>query len=118
MPVGKRIYLKRELPNLNCLNSSEQSRPQMWRMGWNVRARIRAYVFKRQEQNQCRSCAYGQSRAGDNLALLCAEYCIKNDFIVVSNEGDNTRSLLGMVMLCYIHYKKSPALLLTVNKGY
>lgn len=117
MPVGKRIYLKRELPD-----------PELVKQFKTIPAANVADVMER-------SCAMNprihllskpknkisvgvaltvKARAGDNLALHYALNIAKeNDFIVVSNEGDNTRSLMGMIMFSYIYkYKKIAGIVL------
>lgn len=51
-----------------------------------------------------------KGRAGDNLALHAAlNYCREGDVIVVSNEGDETRSLIGAVMMTWLCYYKKIA---------
>lgn len=49
-------------------------------------------------------------RAGDNLMLHAAlDMAGENDVIVVSNEGDRSRALMGEIMVAYAHcMKKSP----------
>lgn len=51
-----------------------------------------------------------KGRAGDNLALHAAlNLCQEGDVLVVSNEEDDTRALMGEVMMAYLKYtKKSP----------
>ena len=42
-------------------------------------------------------------RAGDNLALHGAlNHCNEGDVLVVSNEGDTTRALMGEIMMAYL----------------
>ena len=49
-------------------------------------------------------------RAGDNLALHAAlSMCNEGDVIVVSNEEDSTRALIGEVMMAYLRYTKKVA---------
>src|SRR5699024_8546305 len=51
-----------------------------------------------------------KSRAGDNLALHKAlNIACKGDVIVVANEEDNTRALIGEVMMAYLKHKKQIA---------
>ncbi|CAG9297057.1 RraA family protein [Celerinatantimonas diazotrophica] len=46
-------------------------------------------------------------RAGDNLMLHAAlEMANENDIIIVSNEGDRSRALMGEIMATYAHYDK------------
>jgi regulator of RNase E activity RraA len=49
-------------------------------------------------------------RAGDNLLLHAAlNYCQEGDVLVVSNEEDDTRALIGEVMMAYLKYTKKIA---------
>ena len=49
-------------------------------------------------------------RAGDNLALHAAlNYCNEGDVLVVSNEEDNTRAIMGEVMMAYLYLRKKVA---------
>jgi len=110
MPVGKRIYLKRELPNLELLKQFRTipaaNVADVMERSCAMNPRIRLLNRPKNKINAGVALTV-KARAGDNLALHYAlNIAQENDFIVVSNEGDNTRSLLGMVMLCYIHYKK------------
>ena len=51
-----------------------------------------------------------KGRAGDNLALHAAlNIAQEGDVLVVSNEGDNTRALIGEVMMAYLRYTKKVA---------
>ena len=55
-----------------------------------------------------------KARAGDNLMLHAAlDMATENDVIVVSNEGDRSRALMGEIMVAYAHYtKKTPDIVL------
>ena len=49
-------------------------------------------------------------RAGDNLVLHAAlNFCNEGDVLVVSNEEDNTRALIGENMMAYLKYVKKAA---------
>mgnify|MGYP006074843213 FL=1 len=51
-----------------------------------------------------------KTRAADNLALHAAlNMAQEGDVIVVSNEGDTTRALIGEVMMAYLRYTKKVA---------
>ncbi|SQI36964.1 4-hydroxy-2-oxoglutarate aldolase [Leminorella richardii] len=51
-----------------------------------------------------------KARAGDNLMLHAAlDMAGENDVIVVSNEGDRSRALMGEIMVAYAHYDKKIA---------
>ena len=51
-----------------------------------------------------------KARGGDNLALHAAlNMAQEGDVLVVSNEGDNTRALMGEIMMAYLRYTKKVA---------
>jgi len=51
-----------------------------------------------------------KARAGDNLMLHAAlDMATENDVIVVSNEGDRSRALMGEIMVAYAHCTKKIA---------
>lgn len=51
-----------------------------------------------------------KGRAGDNLTLHAAlNLCGEGDVLAVSNEEDNTRALMGEVMMAYLKYTKKIA---------
>ncbi|EMK5832184.1 RraA family protein [Citrobacter sedlakii] len=51
-----------------------------------------------------------KARAGDNLMLHAAlDMATENDVIVVSNEGDRSRALMGEIMVAYAHCCKKIA---------
>ena len=113
MPVGKRIFLKRELPApelvekfktipaSNCADVMERS------CAMNPRIRLMSKPVSQ--------CAAGpaftvKARAGDNLLIHAALNLVREgDMLVISNEGDQTRALIGEVMLAYLYYTKKIA---------
>ncbi len=51
-----------------------------------------------------------KTRAGDNLTVHAAmQYIGEGDYLVISNEEDTTRSLMGEVMFSYLRYVKKIA---------
>lgn len=113
MPVGKRIYLKRkmpdpallagfrELPASNVADCMERS------CAMNPRIRL---VSEPKAEAVCGPAFTVKCRAGDNLALHAAlTFCQEGDILVVSNEEDTTRALIGEVMLSYLFYTKKAA---------
>ena len=51
-----------------------------------------------------------KARGGDNLALHAAlNIAQEGDVLVVSNEGDNTRALMGEIMMAYLRHTKKVA---------
>ena len=113
MPVGKRIYLKRpmpdkalmdefaKLPASNVADCMERS------CAMNPRIRL---ISKSRPGSVCGPAFTVKCRAGDNLALHAAlTYCQEGDVLVVSNEEDTTRALTGEVMMSYLFYTKKAA---------
>lgn len=113
MCVGKRIYLKRRLPDKaltdafarlpasNVADCMERS------CAMNPRIRL---VSKGRPGSVCGPAFTVKCRAGDNLALHAAlTFCQEGDVLVVSNEEDTTRALTGEVMLSYLFYTKKAA---------
>ena len=112
MPVGKRIYLRRELPDpevmeqfktipaanvADCMERNCAMHPRI-RLVSSPKAQMvgPAYTVK--------------VRAGDNLALHAAlNRCGEGDVLVVSNEGDDTRAVLGAIMMAFLYYTKKVA---------
>ena len=113
MPVGKRIYLKRnmpdpelmrqfaELPASNVADCMERS------CAMNPRIRL---VSDPPQSGVCGPAYTVKCRAGDNLALHAAlTFCQEGDILIVSNEEDTTRALTGEVMLSFLFYTKKVA---------
>lgn len=111
MSVGKRIYLKRKLPDPFIVNQFKDipaaNVADVMERSCAMNPRIRLL------SNPKKPIAVGvaltvKARAGDNLALHAALNMAKEgDFIVVSNEEESTRSLLGMIMISYLYeFKK------------
>lgn len=113
MPVGKRIYLKRpipdkalmdefaKLPASNVADCMERS------CAMNPRIRL---ISKSRPGSVCGPAFTVKCRAGDNLALHAAlTYCQEGDVLVISNEEDTTRALTGEVMMSYLFYTKKAA---------
>ncbi len=113
MPVGKRIYLKRnmpdpelmrqfaELPASNVADCMERS------CAMNPRIRL---VSNPPQSGVCGPAFTVKCRAGDNLALHAAlTFCQEGDILIVSNEEDTTRALTGEVMLSFLFYTKKVA---------
>ena len=113
MPVGKRIYLKRKLPDralmeaFGKLPASNVADCMERSCAMNPRIRL---VSKGRPGSVCGPAFTVKCRAGDNLALHAAlTFCSEGDVIVVSNEEDTTRALTGEVMLSYLFYTKKAA---------
>ncbi|MGQ5709506.1 RraA family protein [Lactobacillus sp. PSON] len=112
MPIGKRIYLQRELPDpalvaefkklpasnvADCMERNSAMHPRIKLMS-KPTAEMAGAAFT------------VHNRAGDNLAIYAAlRFCHEGDVLVISNEGDNTRSLIGEVMMSYLRDQKKIA---------
>lgn len=113
MPVGKRIYLKRNMPERTIMEAfaklpaSNVADCMERSCAMNPRIRL---VSKSKPGSICGPAFTVKCRAGDNLALHAAlTYCQEGDVLVVSNEEDTTRALTGEVMLSYLFYTKKAA---------
>ncbi len=113
MPVGKRIYLKRELPDpeimmqFKTIPASNTADVMNRSCAMNPRIRL---VSSPKDQMMVGPAYTVKCRAGDNLTLHAAlNYCNEGDVLVVSNEEDNTRSLMGEVMMAYLRDTKKIA---------
>ncbi len=113
MPVGKRIFLKRDIPDpklieqfkeipaSNCADVMERS------SSMNPRIRL---MSSPKSQMMAGPAFTVKARAGDNLLIHAAlNLAQEGDVIVVSNEGDQTRALMGEIMLAYLFYTKKVA---------
>lgn len=113
MPVGKRIYLKREMPDpeimaqFKTIPASNTADVMSRNCAMNPRIKL---VSQPKEQMMVGPAFTVKGRAGDNLVLHAAlNLCQEGDVIVVSNEEDNTRALMGEVMMAYLKYTKKIA---------
>jgi regulator of RNase E activity RraA len=117
MPVGKRIYLKRDLPDPELVKQFETIPAANIAdvMGRSCAMNPRIHLMSQPKSQITVGVALTvKARSGDNLALHKAlNIAQEGDFIVVSNEGDNTRSLMGMIMMSYLYqYKKIAGIVL------
>lgn len=110
MSVGKRIYLKRKLPNpeiveqFKTIPASNIADVMNRNCAMNPRIRL---ISKPKLQVMAGPALTVKTRAGDNLLLHVAlNIATKGDVIVVSNEEDNTRALIGEIMMAYLKYNK------------
>lgn len=113
MAVGKRIYLKRNLPDKEVMMQfkSIPASNTCDVMGRNaaMNPRIRL-VSQPKEQMMVGPALTVKARGGDNLALHAAlNIAQEGDVLVVSNEGDNTRALMGEIMMAYLRYDRKVA---------
>lgn len=113
MPVGKRIYLKRNLPDPEIVNGFRgiPAANVADVMNRNCAMNPRIHLVSDPREEVAVGTAYTvKARSGDNLAIHAAmQYIGEGDFLVVSNEGETSRSLIGDIMLSYLCYQKKIA---------
>lgn len=113
MPVGKRIYLKREMPDPEIMNQFKTIPASNTAdvMGRSCAMNPRIKLVSSPKAQMMVGPAYTvKCRAGDNLALHAAlNFCNEGDVLVVSNEEDSTRALMGEVMMAYLYLQKKIA---------
>ncbi len=113
MSVGKRIYLKREMPDpeimaqFKTIPASNTADVMGRSCAMNPRIRL---MSQPKDQMMVGPAFTVKGRAGDNLTLHAAlNLCSEGDVLVVSNEEDDTRALMGEVMMAYLKYTKKIA---------
>lgn len=113
MAVGKRIYLKRNMPDkdvmmqFKTIPASNTCDVMGRNSAMNPRIRL---MSSPKDQMMVGPVLTVKARGGDNLALHAAlNMAQEGDVVVVSNEGDTTRSLIGEVMMAYLRYTKKVA---------
>lgn len=112
MPVGKRIYLKRKMPDPKLIAAFRQIPASNTAdcMERNSAMNPRIKLMSKPKQEMCGPAFTVHTRAGDNLAIYAAlRFCQAGDVIVIDDEGDNTRSLIGEVMMSYLRDQKKIA---------
>lgn len=113
MPVGKRIYLRRKMPDFETMAQFKtipaSNTADVMNRSCAMNPRIRL-VSRPRDQMMVGPAFTVKGRAGDNLALHAAlNLCSEGDVLVVSNEEDNTRALMGEVMMAYLRYTRKSA---------
>ena len=113
MSVGKRIYLKREMPDPELLRRFAEVPASNVAdcMGRICAMNPRIHLVSKPSRPITAAPAYTvKCRGGDNLALHAAlTYCGEGDMIVVSNDEDSNRALIGSVMMSFLRYEKKAA---------
>ena len=113
MAVGKRIYLKRDMPDPEIMEQFKEIPASNTAdvMGRSCAMNPRIHLVSKPKAQMMVGPAYTvKCRAGDNLLLHAAlNYCQEGDVLVVSNEEDDTRALIGEVMMAYLKYTKKIA---------
>ncbi len=113
MAVGKRIYLQREMPDPEIMEQFKEipasNTADVMNRSCAMNPRIRL-VSSPKAQMMVGPAYTVKCRAGDNLTLHAAlNFCHEGDVLVVSNEEDDTRSLIGEVMMAYLRFTKKIA---------
>lgn len=113
MPVGKRVYLKRNLPDpevvagFSDIPASNISDCMERDCAMNPRIRL---VSSPEREVTAGPALTVKCRAGDNLTLhIAMEIAEEGDVIVVSNEEDDTRAIMGEIIFSYLFYGKKVA---------
>ena len=113
MSVGKRIFLKREMPDPEVMAQFKSIPASNTAdvMGRSCAMNPRIHLVSKPKAQMMAGPAYTvKCRAGDNLTLHAAlNYCQEGDVLVVSNEEDDTRALMGEIMMAYLKYTKKIA---------
>ena len=113
MSVGKRIYLKRNMPDPEVMaefkNIPASNTGDVMGRSCAMNPRIKL-VSSPVDQMMVGPALTVKCRAGDNLTLHAAlNICQEGDVLVVSNEEDDTRALMGEIMMAYLRYTKKVA---------
>ena len=112
MAVGKRIFLKRDLPDPEVVKGFSKIPASNTAdcMERNCAMNPRVKLMSNPDHEMVGPAFTVHTRAGDNLAIYAAlRYCQEGDVIVIDDEGDNTRSLIGEVMMSYLRDQKKIA---------
>lgn len=113
MTIGNRVFLKRPVGNIALLKEYEHL-PAANIADTMNRIAVLGNGIKRisspQKPIMAGFAITVKARAGDNLMLHAAlDMAGENDVIVVSNEGDRSRALMGEIMVAYAHHMKKIA---------
>lgn len=105
MPVGNRVFLKRELPDKELVKAfSELPAANVAdAMGRLCALHSDIKLMSSPTKKMCGVALTVKARPGDNLALHKAlNIAEEGDVIVVSNEGDRSQSIMGEIMYKYL----------------
>ena len=113
MAVGKRIYLKRKMPDHEVMMQFKEipasNVADVMERSCAMNPRIRL-VSSPKAQMMVGPALTIKARSGDNLVLHAAiDMAQEGDVLVVSNEGDNTRALMGEIMMALLYHTKKAA---------
>lgn len=116
MSVGNRVFLHRKLPELAMLAAFSQipaaNIADTMERSCAMNPRVR--LFSRPAAPIVAGPALTvRTRAGDNIMIHQAlDMACEGDILVVSNEGDGSRALMGEIMFAYAQHKKIAAIVL------
>ncbi|MCG7367559.1 RraA family protein [Pantoea sp. ACRSH] len=107
MPIGNRVFMKRPAFDIDLLKEYEQLPAANIADVMNRIAVLGNGIRRISSPKKPIMAGYAitvKARAGDNLMLHAAlDMATENDVIVVSNEGDRSRALMGEIMVAYAH---------------
>lgn len=110
MSVGKRIYLQRNMPDPGLVEAFMEIPASNVAdvMGRSCAMNPRIHLVSQPKKHRMAGAAFTvKARAGDNLALHAAlNLAGKGDIIVVSNEEDSSRALMGEIMMAFLKYTR------------
>lgn len=110
MTIGNRIFLKRPTCSVDLLKEFEQLPAANIADTMNRIAVLGNGIKRISSPKKPIMAGFAitvKVRAGDNLMLHAAlDMAGENDVIVVSNEGDRSRALMGEIMVAYAHCMK------------
>lgn len=112
MQVGKRIFLKRELPDKEIVEGYKDLPTSNIADCMNRRGAMatRIKLMSSPTKEMCGAAFTVHNRPGDNLTIYAAlKYCHEGDVIVIDNEGDNTRAVIGEVMMTWLRDQRHVA---------
>lgn len=113
MSVGKRIYLKRHMPDPKLVEEFKKIPASNTAdvMGRSSAMNPRIHLVSKPKAQMMAGPAFTvKCHVGDNLALHAAlNFCSEGDVLVVSNGEDSTRALIGEVMMAYLYLQKKVA---------
>ena len=112
MQVGKRIFLKRELPDKDVIMGFRDIPTSNIADCMNRKGAMatRIKLMSKPAKQMCGPAFTVHNRPGDNLTIYAAlKYCHEGDVIVIDNEGDNTRAVIGEVMMTWLRDQRHVA---------
>lgn len=109
MSTGNRVFLKRPMPRQELLDgfAGIPAANIADTMGRSCAMNPRIKLMSGAQGTMVGPALTVKARAGDNLFIHQAlDMCLPGDIIVVSNDEDQTRSLMGEVMFTYAQYQR------------